>query len=83
MHAMKEKQAQAVSLSQRPLWVAIFALTAAVVWGWAYPLIKLGFKEFAITPEMTGSKMLFAGVRFCLSGLIILAMAKGRGFSFR
>ncbi len=80
---MKEKQAQAVSLFQQPLWVAIFALTAAVVWGWAYPLIKLGFKEFAITPEMTGSKMLFAGVRFCLSGLIILAMAKGRGFSFR
>ena len=80
---MKEKQAQAVSLFQRPLWVAIFALTAAVVWGWAYPLIKLGFKEFAITPEMTGSKMLFAGIRFCLSGLIILAMAKGRGFSFR
>lgn len=80
---MKEKQAQAVSLFQRPLWVAIFALTAAVAWGWAYPLIKLGFKEFAITPEMTGSKMLFAGVRFCLSGLIILAMAKGRGFSFR
>ena len=83
MYAMKEKQAQAVSLFQRPLWVAIFALTAAVVWGWAYPLIKLGFKEFAITPEMTGSQMLFAGVRFCLSGLIILAMAKGRGFSFR
>ena len=83
MHAMKEKQVQAVSLFQRPLWVAIFALTAAVVWGWAYPLIKLGFKEFAITPEMTGSKMLFAGIRFCLSGLIILAMAKGRGFSFR
>ena len=83
MYAMKEKQAQAVSLFQRPLLVAIFALTAAVVWGWAYPLIKLGFKEFAITPEMTGSKMLFAGVRFCLSGLIILAMAKGRGFSFR
>ena len=83
MYAMKEKQAQAVSLFQRPLWVAIFALTAAVVWGWAYPLIKLGFKEFAITPEMTGSKMLFAGIRFCLSGLIILAMAKGRGLSFR
>ena len=80
---MKEKQAQAVSLFQRPLWVAMCALTAAVVWGWAYPLIKLGFKEFAITPEMTGSKLLFVGVRFRLSGLIILAMAKGRGLSFR
>lgn len=63
------------SIFQRPLWVALFALTAAVVWGWAYPLIKLGFAEFHITPDMTGSKMLFAGIRFFLSGVIILAVA--------
>lgn len=73
---------QKVSIFQRPLWVSLFALTAAVVWGWAYPLIKLGFAEFGITPEMTGSKMLFAGIRFCLSGLIILAMARTAGKSF-
>ena len=79
---MKEKQTQAVSLFQRPVWVAIFALTAAMVWGWAYPLIKLGFKEFAITPDMTGSKMLFAGIRFCLSGLIILVLARTKRKSF-
>lgn len=73
------------SIFQRPLWVSIFALTAAIVWGWAYPLIKLGFDEFAIMPDMTGSKMLFAGIRFCLSGIIILAIAKGthRDFSIR
>ena len=65
-----------ISVFQRPLWVSIFALTAAVVWGWAYPLIKLGFKELQITPDMTGSKMLFAGIRFCISGVIILAMAR-------
>lgn len=65
-----------ISIFQRPLWVSIFALTAAVVWGWAYPLIKLGFKELQITPDMTGSKMLFAGIRFCISGVIILAMAR-------
>lgn len=63
------------SIFQRPLWVALFALTAAVVWGWAYPLIKLGFAEFHITPDMTGSKMLFAGIRFFLSGVIILVVA--------
>lgn len=65
-----------ISIFQRPLWVSVFALTAAVVWGWAYPLIKLGFEEFQITADMTGSKMLFAGIRFCVSGLIILAMAR-------
>lgn len=65
------------SIWQRPVWVEIFAFTAAFAWGWAYPLIKLGFAEFGITPDQTGSKMLFAGVRFAISGLIILAMAKG------
>lgn len=64
------------SIFQRPFWVSVFALTAAIVWGWAYPLIKLGFDEFHITADMTGSKMLFAGIRFCVSGLIILAMAR-------
>ena len=60
---------------QRPLWVVVFALSAAMAWGWAYPLIKLGFAEFQITQLMTGSKMLFAGIRFILAGLIVLAIA--------
>lgn len=72
-----------VSVFQRPVWVALFALTAAVAWGWAYPLIKLGFDEFGITKEMTASKMLFAGVRFTLSGLIVLAIAFAKGVSLR
>lgn len=75
------QQEKSVSLFQRPVWVALFALTAAVVWGWAYPLIKLGFAEFRITQDMTGSKMLFAGIRFCISGLIILGMARVKGLS--
>lgn len=70
------------SLFTRPVWVAMFALTAAIVWGWAYPLIKLGFEEFAITPNLTGSKILFAGIRFSISGLIILAVARATGKSF-
>ena len=76
---------QTKSIFQRPLWVTIFALTAAIAWGWAYPLIKLGFAEFGITSDMTGSKMLFAGIRFCLSGLIVLAIAgvKKRDFKVR
>ena len=64
------------SIFQRPVWVVIFALTAAIAWGWAYPLIKLGFREFGIGTEMTGSKILFAGVRFTIAGLILLAIAR-------
>ena len=73
---------KSLPLFQRPFWVSCFALTAAVVWGWAYPLIKMGFEEFAITPDITGNKILFAGVRFTFSGLIILAFAKAKRRSF-
>lgn len=70
-------------LFQRPFWVVTFALTAAIAWGWAYPLIKLGFQEFEITTQMTGSKMLFAGIRFCISGLIVLCVAGIKRKSFK
>ena len=71
------------SIFQHLVWVAILASTAAIVWGWAYPLIKIGFAEFQIEQSMTGSKMLFAGLRFCLSGIIILVAAVFTGRSFR
>lgn len=64
------------SIFQRPLWVVLFAVTAAVSWGWAYPLIKLGFESFGITQQMTAAKMLFAGIRFCIAGLIIMFLAR-------
>lgn len=56
-----------------------------MVWGWAYPLIKLGFEELAITSDLTGSKLLFAGIRFTVSGIVILAVARAlhRPFGLR
>ena len=76
---------QPASLFQRPLWVSLFALTAAVVWGGAEPRIELGFGGFAMAPDVTGSKMLFAGIRFFLAGAVILlvAAASGRRFALR
>ncbi len=71
------------SIFQRPLWVTLFALTAAIAWGWAYPLIKLGFAEFGITETMTGSKILFAGIRFASSGAILLFIAALTKRNFR
>jgi drug/metabolite transporter (DMT)-like permease len=65
-----------ISIFKRPVWVVVFALTAAIAWGWAYPLIKLGFLEFGIESDMTASKILFAGIRFALSGIIILIIAR-------
>lgn len=72
-----------ISIFQRPGWVVVFALTAAVAWGWAFPLIKVGFSAFGITADMTGSKMLFAGIRFAAAGLIVLSVAHSNGRSFK
>ncbi len=71
------------SIFQKPTWVVVFALTAAIAWGWAFPLIKVGFHAFGITADMTGCKMLFAGLRFAAAGLIILSVAFGSGRSFK
>jgi drug/metabolite transporter (DMT)-like permease len=72
-----------ISIFQRPAWVVVFALTAAIAWGWAFPLIKIGFSAFGITADMTGSKMLFAGIRFAAAGLIVLLVARSNGRSFK
>ena len=71
-----------ISLFQRPVWVVVLALTTAIAWGWAFPLIKVGFNAFGITEDMTGSKMLFAGIRFAVAGLIVLSVARSSGRSF-
>lgn len=79
----QQHSTSALGIWQRPVWVAVFAFVAAFAWGWAYPLIKLGFAAFGITADQTGSKMVFAGVRFAISGIIILAVARGAKRSFR
>ena len=80
---MRVNEPRNLSVFQRPAWVVMFALTAAISWGWAFPLIKVGFSAFGITADMTGSKMLFAGMRFAAAGLIVLTVAccSGRPFA--
>ena len=73
---MEKKETNTLSIFQRPVWVSLFALTAAISWGWAYPLIKMGMEEYQITADMTGSKMLFAGIRFFISDIIIVGRLK-------
>jgi drug/metabolite transporter (DMT)-like permease len=58
-------------LTDRRIVVAI-ALLCCLLWGSAVPAVKIGYGLFAIAPGDTPSLMLFAGVRFFLSGLILL-----------
>lgn len=49
------------------------AIFCTMLWGTAFPFIKCGYATFSIAEGDIGAKMLFAGVRFFLAGLAVLA----------
>ncbi|WP_246824646.1 DMT family transporter [Olsenella sp. HMSC062G07] len=49
-------------------------LLCCLLWGSAFPCIKLGYALFSVTADDTGSKLLFAGVRFFLAGLMVVVL---------
>ena len=55
--------------------VAIIATFCCLLWGSAYPAIKNGYILFNISSSDTPSKLVFAGYRFVISGLILLFIA--------
>ncbi len=56
-------------------YVILFAILATLSWGGAYPFIKLGMQEFQIASDDTGSKILFAGIRFFVAGIFTLIIS--------
>ena len=53
-------------------WVAMACtVLCTVLWGTAYPTIKYGYTAMALTA--TADKLMFAGVRFFLAGLMVFA----------
>lgn len=55
-----------------PLFVGAAAVFCTLLWGSAFPCIKTGYKLFSIAAEDIPSKLIFAGARFLLAGLIVL-----------
>ena len=53
----------------------ILGLACALGWSLAYPFIKLGYGELQIASTDLGSKILFAGIRFFMAGLLVLAFS--------
>lgn len=48
------------------------AVFCALGWSLAYPLIKMGYSELQINSSDLGSKILFAGLRFFIAGILVL-----------
>lgn len=56
----------------KPLVVCLLAVFACILWGSAFPTIKLGYEFFQISSAETGSVLLFAGMRFTLAGILTI-----------
>lgn len=59
--------------------VFLVATFCCLLWGSAYPAIKNGYALFHIAPDDIPSKMVFAGYRFLLAGIVLLLFAVASG----
>ena len=57
------------------LTASLLAVSCSVAWAFAFPLIKIGIKDFNIATGDTAAKALFAGIRFFSAGLVVLLIA--------
>ncbi|MDE7163418.1 MAG: DMT family transporter [Clostridia bacterium] len=56
----------------KPWVVALCAIFCCVLWGSAFPCVKIGYELFHIDRQSVPSLMLFAGVRFALAGVLVI-----------
>jgi len=63
---------ESTSRLSNPIIATVLAILCTVLWGSAYPSIKLGYELFAIGADDTPGKLAFAGLRFAIAGLMVL-----------
>jgi len=56
-----------------PVAAALLAALCNILWGSAFPFIKLGYRLFQIDAADTASILCFAGIRFMLGGVLVFA----------
>lgn len=52
----------------------VLAVFCTLLWGTAFPFIKLGYSSFSIAENDLGAKLLFAGLRFTIAGIMVYAV---------
>ena len=55
-----------------PVCAVLLAIFCNVLWGSAFPFIKMGYRLFSIETGDTASILCFAGIRFMLGSLLVL-----------
>ena len=55
-------------------WVLIIALFCAVLWGSAFPVLKVSYAELGMAPDDRYAIIVLAGIRFFIASLLIFAL---------
>jgi drug/metabolite transporter (DMT)-like permease len=55
--------------------IILLASFCCLLWGSAYPAVKIGYSLFDIAADNIPSKLVFAGYRFTLAGIFVLLIA--------
>src|SRR5690554_6858909 len=66
-----------------PLIASLLAILCTILWGSAYPAIKLGYELFSVDAADTPGKLAFAGIRFAIAGVMVLLFSFFAGRSSR
>lgn len=56
----------------KPLGIGLLACLCCLLWGSATPAIKIGYEWFGIAADDIASRILFAGVRFTIAGVLAI-----------
>lgn len=65
-------QQESESRLSHPMIASLLAILCTILWGSAYPAIKLGYELFSVDAADTPGKLAFAGIRFAIAGLMVL-----------
>lgn len=68
---MEEKK----HILERPLIVCLGATICCLLWGSAFPFVKIGFGRLNISSADIPAEILYAGLRFTLAGVMIIIIA--------
>ncbi|MEG0109162.1 MAG: DMT family transporter [Lachnospiraceae bacterium] len=61
-------------LMQKTIVIWFMAMICCVLWGSAFPCIKIGYQMFHISKDAIGSQILFAGYRFTIAGVLSIVI---------
>lgn len=64
-----------------PVYVTLLAILCNVLWGSAYPAIKIGYELFNISDNVF-DKLAFAGIRFITAGAMVLMLSAAANRKF-